>query len=480
MRPPGLRPRLLGALVLVPVVSLGVGAAVLLPTLKDNLHESSVQSLLGTTEESRAAFREAELPDGGIDPGQLVHAGDKLAQRSGAHVIVLDQAGRRQYESRPAAAPDAAHADVAAAVARRGEASARIEGDTAVAVVPLSRPGWTVTTVTPLGQVDSIVADVWEALGLASVVGLAAAAFMAGLLSRSLLRRLIALRDAVRQFEATGTGHELPADPQRDELGELARSFAAMSKRVQRQETARRRFVATASHELRTPVASLRATLELLESELSDPDPPSTDALHERIEGARAQAARLGLLADELLQLSRIDAGVEARREPVELGDLAHAVLGEFRDRSERAGTPIELDVPPGEHWVLGDPGGLARVLRILVDNALRFAPPGTAIRIRVRAGTIEVADDGPGIPPDERDAIFERFTRGRNDGGGAGFGLGLALGRELMRRMQGDLVLDPQAPVGARFRVLLEPAEPWAPDHRRAQQDRIGQAAQG
>jgi signal transduction histidine kinase len=461
MRPLGLRPRLLGALVLVPVISVGVGAAVLVPTLQHNLRESSVRSLLGTTEESRAAFREAELPDGRFDPAQLTHAGDKLAERSRAHVVVLDQAGRVRYESRPARAPDPARMDDAAAVARSGEPRGRIEGDATVAVVPLSQPGWTVTAVRPLDQVDAIVADVWEALGLASLAGLAVAGVMAALLSRSLLRRLVALRDAVRRFEATGTHQDQPAVHPRDELGELANSFAAMGERVQEQEAARRRFVATASHELRTPVSSLRASLELLESELSDPEPPSAQALHDRIAAARAQATRLGLLADELLELSRIDAGLPARREPVELGDLVHAVLGEFRDRSVSADTPIEVDVPDGEHWVLGDPGGLARVVRILVDNALRFAPPRTAVRVRVRTGEIQVADDGPGVPADEREAIFERFTRGRDHGGGAGFGLGLALGRELMRRMQGDLVLDPDSPVGARFQVQVEPTNP-------------------
>ena len=100
--------------------------------------------------------------------------------------------------------------------------------------------------------------------------------------------------------------------------------------------------------------------------------------------------------------------------------------------------------------------------MRILVDNALRFAPPRTAVRVNVSAGTVEVADDGPGVAPDERGVIFERFTRGRNPGSGAGFGLGLAIGRELMRRMNGDLVLDPAVPIGARFRLVLAPAEPW------------------
>ena len=99
MRPFGLRPQLLAALVLVPVISLAVGATVLVPTLKDHLRQSSLDSLLGTTEESRAAFREADLPGGAIDRGQLVHAGDKLAERAGAHVVVRDETGDETGES---------------------------------------------------------------------------------------------------------------------------------------------------------------------------------------------------------------------------------------------------------------------------------------------------------------------------------------------------------------------------------------------
>jgi signal transduction histidine kinase len=459
MPPLGLRTRLLVALVAVPVITLGVGAAVLVPTLRHNLHDSALRALVATTGQSRAAFREAEVRGGEVDAGRLRRAGAKLAQRAAAHVVVRDAAGRVRYRSQQGGSGERAHAAAAALVARRGAPVARIEGDTAVAIVPLSRRGWTVTAVRPLVLVNRTVDDVWQALGIASLAGLGAAVVIAGVLSRSLLRRLISLRDALRRFDMAGAGGALPADPTRDELGELARSFAVMGERVRRQEHARRRFVATASHELRTPVSSLRVSLELLEEELQDPEPPPTDAIRKQVAAARGQAARLGLLADDLLELSRIDAGLEPRREGVELGDLARAVLGEFRDRSERAGVSLAFQVPTHEHWVLGDPGGLARVVRILVDNALRFAPAGTAVRVSVGPGAIEVADDGPGIAADERDAIFQRFTRGRDPGSGAGFGLGLAIGRELMRRMQGDLVLLPDRP-GACFVVRLEAAE--------------------
>ena len=103
--------------------------------------------------------------------------------------------------------------------------------------------------------------------------------------------------------------------------------------------------------------------------------------------------------------------------------------------------------------------------MRILIDNALRFAPSGSAVRVGVSTGTFTVTDDGAGIPADEHEIIFERFARGHNAGPGAGFGLGLAIGRELMRRMDGDLQLDSGTPIGARFRATVPAAQPWATD---------------
>ena len=129
----------------------------------------------------------------------------------------------------------------------------------------------------------------------------------------------------------------------------------------------------------------------------------------------------------------------------------------------------IRISHRPRDAWVIskkplgiqaeGDPGSIARVARILVDNALRFAPQGSEVRISAgrdaSAAGIVVADEGPGIPADEREVVFERFRRGSDTGGGGGFGLGLAIGRELAERMGGRLVLEPSE-TGARFALRL------------------------
>jgi signal transduction histidine kinase len=172
---------------------------------------------------------------------------------------------------------------------------------------------------------------------------------------------------------------------------------------------------------------------------------------------ADEQAVRLSQLAAELLDLSRIDAGVPARREPVELGEVLRSVVAELSVRLADQRRSVAL--PDGaDGLAYGDPGNVARILRIVLDNALRHAPPPGAVRAELTRGGdltgVAIEDDGPGVDPQDRERIFERFARGR-DAEPGGFGLGLAIGRELARRMDGDLVLE-DAAGGARFVLWL------------------------
>jgi signal transduction histidine kinase len=256
----------------------------------------------------------------------------------------------------------------------------------------------------------------------------------------------------------------MPRDRGHDEVGDLARALARMQEELRRQEAARRAFVATASHELRTPLTMLQGTMELLEEDLRDGRVDIAD-LQSQVAGARRELLRLSNLAGELLDLSRLDASVPLRSEAVELGELARAVAAEFGLRAEERGATLDVVPPPAPCWSRGDPDAIARVVRILVDNALSYGPEGEPVR--VSAGTadgrvhVEVADRGPGVHPADREQIFERFQRGRTAGAEGGFGLGLAIGRELAERMGGSLDLVGQDGPGARFRVELPSAEP-------------------
>ncbi len=314
-------------------------------------------------------------------------------------------------------------------------------------------------------DVSSAFTAVRTAFLVAALVALALTLLLGIPLSARLVRRLRVLRQAALRLAQGGPEVEIPVDRARDEVGDLARSFTIMQTQLRHQEEARRAFVATASHELRTPLATLDGMLEMLQEDLrsGNPDLDDAEALLER---ARAQSHRLGRLAADLLDLSRIDAQVELRSEPVELSELSRAVLAEFELGTVDRQISTTLDDAIGPVWAMGDPGSVARIVRILVDNAVRLSPNGSEITIALRNGeraSLSVCDQGPGVAPEERELIFERFMRGRQVVGPPGFGLGLAIGRELAERMGGELVHEAQDGPGARFTLRLPVAQ--APD---------------
>jgi len=313
-----------------------------------------------------------------------------------------------------------------------------------------------------LDEIPAAVSAVRRAFELAAGAGLLLTLLLAIPLAAKLVQRLQLLRQAALRVAVAGAAAEFPVDRARDEVGDLARSFAIMQRRLRHQEEARRAFVATASHELRTPLASLDLMLELLAEGLRDEQPDLGDA-QDLLDRARAQSRRLGRLAADLLDLSRIDAEVALRSEPVELSEMARAVVAEFELASAERGVGVVLRESAGPVWALGDPGSVARILRILLDNALRVAPRGTDIIVSLSCDSVPtlcVMDRGPGVASQERAMIFERFKRGRDTGGEAGFGLGLAIGRELAERMGGTLVLAHAPAPGATFTLTLQAAQ--------------------
>jgi signal transduction histidine kinase len=201
----------------------------------------------------------------------------------------------------------------------------------------------------------------------------------------------------------------------------------------------------------------------MLDGLRGDLEHPRVDLEHARaaVEHADVQAERLSNLTSELLDLSRIDAGVPLRSELFELIELARSAHAELDGRAREAGRPV-LVLPSTSCWAIGDPGSAAQILRILLDNALRHGggPVSVAIERRNGMAAAVVHDEGPGIPPVDRERIFARFERGASANPGPGFGLGLAIGRDLARRMGGELALDEPAGPGGRF-VLTLPRAP-------------------
>src|SRR4051794_14327111 len=459
----GLRGRLVAALILTSAVVLGVAAVTLLPPLQRNLRDEEVSSLRATALASRGSFEDLERSSVDNASPRTVRLVDALERRTGARVLLFDVNGRVLVDTDPRQAGqfDDVRAALGSSKPVTGVVVNRSQADVARLAVPITIDHHRYVLVLRRALDDAKVATrvVRRALITATVVGLGVALLLGLGIAATLLRRLRRLRDATLMLADRGLESELAEDTARDEVGDLGRAFTTMQQRLREQEHARRAFVATASHELRTPLTSLSALLELLEEDLHA-DPADIADARRQVAEARNQSARLAGLAADLLDLSRIDADVQLRREAVELNELTRAVVAEFGDR-------LSFAEPGGPCWAMGDPTAVARIVRILADNALRFSPPGEAPEVTLsQAGgrwLLAVSDRGPGVPDDERELIFQRFKRGSATGGEAGFGLGLAIGRELADRMGGSLTLGPSE-TGARFVLRLEATAALAP----------------
>jgi signal transduction histidine kinase len=457
---PGLRARLVTALVVTSAVTLAVAAVGLLNPLETRLRHEELKSLSATALAAIPSFEDLDAPPSASVRRALALARG-LERRSGARVAVFDARGSTVLDTRPGE-PFGAVPQTRTQSKAVGRVRARSNGSAAVAVAAVrfhyAGQTYTLALRKPLDDVTAAANDVEHAFGEAALAGLGVALLLGLGLSAYLVRRIRRLRDATVDVGAQGTDVALPIDTSRDEVGDLARAFRSMQLRLHHQEEARRQFVATASHELRTPLASLQGMLELLDQDLNV-DPPDLDDARDQVARAEAQSRRLATLAADLLDLTRLDADVELRAEPVELGELSRAVAAEFELRVATVGARIELELDETGCWATGDPGSIARIVRILVDNALRFSPSDMPVSIstarRDDAVEVEVRDCGPGVGDDEREVIFERFRRGRGAAGEGGFGLGLAIGRGLAERMGGTLTLEP-SDRGARFVLRL------------------------
>jgi signal transduction histidine kinase len=467
----GLRGRIIGVVLVTAAATLAVAAVALLGPLEHSLRQAALNTLSRDLQRSNTNFKRLDLDiqhlavnyKGATD--ELDDLQRALGQQIGGTATVLGYAGA-DGGGNPLTPPNLAgdyynDATRAFLTHHQNTSFGSINAtEYARAALPFEDHGqWFVLAVRrPIDEIPGAVHAVRTAFLTAALAALALTVILGIPLSATLVRRLRRLRQAALRLAEGGPPVELPVDRARDEVGDLGRTFALMQRQLQHQEEARRAFVATASHELRTPLASLDGMLELLGEELQSPEPDIADA-RMLLERARAQSRRLGRLAADLLDLSRLDADVQLRSEPVELGELSRAVLAEFEIGTAERGLTAELDDSAGPVWARGDPGSVARILRILLDNAVRVSPVGGEITVRLENGghaTLSVCDQGPGIPPDEREMIFERFQRGRRTGGEAGFGLGLAIGRELAVRMGGELWLEADHAPGAKFVLRL------------------------
>jgi signal transduction histidine kinase len=265
-------------------------------------------------------------------------------------------------------------------------------------------------------------------------VAVLAALAVTQLLARGMTAPLRSMTAAARAM-ARGDYTRRVHTASRDEVGELARAFNRMAADLEAADAGRRELIANVSHELRTPITALQAVLENVVDGVAEPDPAT-------VRLALAQTERLGRLVTELLDLSRIDEGSQPLdRADLRVGPVVAAAVAEVG-----LGAPEVTfcsDVEPADLHVYADEARLRQILANLLDNAARHSPSGATVVVRARptpdgtGGTqLEVIDDGPGVPAEERDLVFDRFYRsstqpsGASGGDSGGTGLGLAIVR--------------------------------------------------
>jgi two-component system OmpR family sensor kinase len=425
------------------------------PSLESSLRDQRLGTLAVAAERYGPGIRRAvdeSIPAGALDD-RVRRAGDA----SGARVTLLavqrtDRGGIR-LEVRSDSNTSPGISDLQFGVAERAALSGRIEtgteagdaGRVAEAAVPLritpprsQRAGIYYVAVfsQQLEGIESGVELIRRRILIAGGIALGVAILAGLLVARSLSRRVRRMERAARSV-AQGDFTARFDVSARDELGRLARTLDGMQRQLAELETARSRFIATASHELRTPIFSIGGFLELLEDEELDEE---TRVIF--IRQVREQVDRLGRLATDLLDLSKLEAGsLELRPERTDLREIARAVAAEFGPALAAHESHLELRLAGTGAEADCDPERVAQIMRILIDNALSHTPAGTDLVVAAgqRDGRVRlsVTDFGTGIKRAAMSRIFEPFYTSDD---AQGSGLGLAIAHELAERMDGEL----------------------------------------
>ncbi len=289
------------------------------------------------------------------------------------------------------------------------------------------------------------------------VISVAIALLFVQVLARGMTRPLRDMAHAATRMRRGEYDHVVATDAT-DEVGQLADAFNAMAQELATTDRLRRDLVANASHELWTPLAGMRATLENLVDGVTPTDEVA-------VEGLLDQVNRMSALVEQLLDLSRLESGAAGLASgPVDLSAVARSVVGDLTALAEHQQVTLTVEVTAAANAVVvpGDPVRLRQVVANLISNALRHTPAGGVVRVVVAdSGQVVVHDDGPGISSEDSERVFERFYRAdRARGSSGGAGLGLAICRWIVDLHGGRIAHDPTAP-GCRMVMDLPTAPP-------------------
>ena len=324
--------------------------------------------------------------------------------------------------------------------------------------------------IAQVGRSEALMRQEVAELAFVLLLGLPLSVVAAGVggyyLARRALAPLARMTDRARAITASRLGERLPIDDPRDELGRLATVFNETLGRLEASFTEMRRFTANVSHELRTPLTAIRSVGEV--GLRGARDETSYRAV---IESMLEEADRLSCLVDQLLTVSRAD-GERVRTAPIDLADLADDVASHLGVLAEEKRQSVVV-APDGRPTCRGDRIVLRQALINLVDNAIKYTPAGGRIEVRVGASpdgaTVEVCDNGPGVPSGQAPRLFDRLYRGsgpepalngEGPGDADGAGLGLAIARWAVEANHGRLSYERPDGAGSVFRIVLPQTE--------------------
>jgi signal transduction histidine kinase len=437
-----LRVRICLAVVLVFGIALGVGVTAMVLTVR-----SSLESDLDATLKARAQDLVSILAEG-ASPSSLT-----ITDQDDVFIQVTDASGRVVASTRnvrrlpPLLAPGEGRRGTVTDLP--GEVGDRFRVMSLSAHTP--RGSLEVVVGRNLDTVQETTSVLLRTLLLGSFVFLLAVAAASWIIVRRALGPVEAIRSQVASISATELDRRVPEQPGRDEVALLAATMNAMLERLEDAQLRERRFVSDASHELRSPIASIRQQAEVA---LSHGDRVSTTEL---AGGVLAESSRLERLVDDLLTLARLsEPSLPSRTRPVDLDDL---MLEEARRLRTGAGVRIDAGAVSGARTT-GDPAQLQRLVRNLADNAARHAKSVVTFGLNEVEDTavMTIDDDGPGVPEEDREQIFQRFARlddaRARDFGGVGLGLAIVAG--IADAHRGTVTVTGSPLGGARFEVRL------------------------
>jgi two-component system sensor histidine kinase MprB len=301
----------------------------------------------------------------------------------------------------------------------------------------------------PLRQTNLILSSLWLVLVIFGAAGVVWAAIAGSAVARSGLRPVRRLTEAAEHVAATDDLTPISFTGN-DELSRLADSFNQMLRSLALSRERQKQLIADTGHELRTPLTSLRTNIELLVADEEHHNLPPA-ARQEILGDVSAQLAEFTSLIGDLVQLARDDQ-VTPAPEPIDFRNVVNAAL----ERARRRGPGLRFDVELNPFWVIGEADTLERAITNLLDNAVKWSPPGGTIRVQLEGDRLRVADEGPGIAEKDLPYIFDRFYRADSSRNTPGTGLGLSIVAQTVARHGGTVRAGRSAQGGAEFTVRL------------------------